>query len=60
MRTISLILTAIMAGVYSGILDGFEEGRGLAPFASVLILIMMTFSTALLFKKIFPQECVKK
>jgi hypothetical protein len=55
MRTSSILLTAIMAGIYSGILDGFEESKGLAPFASVFILIFMTFSTALLFKKVLPK-----
>ncbi|MEL3974486.1 hypothetical protein AAEO50_19525 [Rossellomorea oryzaecorticis] len=52
MRTSNIILTAIMAGIYSGILDGFEENRGLAPIASVLILIIMTFSTSFLFNKV--------
>jgi hypothetical protein len=55
MRTSNIILTAIVAGIYSGILDGFEESRGLAPITSVFILIIMTFSTALLFKKVLPK-----
>jgi hypothetical protein len=55
MRTSSILLTAIMAGIYSGILDGFEESNGLAPFASVFILIFLTFITALLFKRILPK-----
>ncbi|MFL8938877.1 hypothetical protein ACKA06_19000 [Rossellomorea oryzaecorticis] len=60
MRTSGIILTAIMAGVYSGILDVFEESRGLAPIVSALLLIIMTFGTAILLKKVLPQEGVKK
>jgi hypothetical protein len=52
MRTSSIILTAIMAGIYSGILDGFEASRGLAPVASILILIILTFSTGVILNKI--------
>jgi hypothetical protein len=55
MRTSNIILTAIMAGIYSGILDGFEENSGLSPIASVLILIILIFSTALLFKKVLSK-----
>ncbi|MBH9965668.1 hypothetical protein A6P54_13815 [Bacillus sp. MKU004] len=60
MRTGSIILTAIMAGVYSGILDVFEESRGLTPIISALLLIIMTFGTAILLRKVLPQEGVKK
>jgi hypothetical protein len=52
MRTSSIILTAIMAGIYSGVLDGFEENWGLSPIASVLILIVMTLCTGLIFNNI--------
>ncbi|NQD67720.1 hypothetical protein HP456_17560 [Bacillus haikouensis] len=56
MRTSSIILTAIMAGIYSGILDGFEESRGLAPVASILILIILTFSTGVIFNMILRMK----
>lgn len=45
MGTGKIILTAIMAGVYSGILDGVESHYGLNKLASAFVLIVVTFIT---------------
>jgi hypothetical protein len=40
-----IIFTAIMAGVYSGILDGIETHYGLNKLTSTLFLILFTYLT---------------
>ncbi|MGE6753775.1 hypothetical protein ACQKFO_10020 [Rossellomorea sp. NPDC071047] len=40
-----LMLTAIMAGIYSGILDGVESHYGLNKLVSAFVLILVTFIT---------------
>ncbi|MGM0840150.1 MAG: hypothetical protein ACQEWE_05455 [Bacillota bacterium] len=40
-----IIFTAIMAGVYSGILDGMETHYGLNKLLSAFILILFTYIT---------------
>ncbi|RIW29177.1 hypothetical protein D3H55_19475 [Bacillus salacetis] len=46
-----IIILAIMAGVYSGILDGIEAETGMNSIGSALILVLVTFLTGyLLFK----------
>jgi hypothetical protein len=45
MRIDKLILTGIMAGVYSGILDGLEQGYGLNELTSALIIAVLTITT---------------
>ncbi|MGM0852710.1 MAG: hypothetical protein ACQEWI_08875 [Bacillota bacterium] len=40
-----IILTAIMAEIYSGILDGVENHYGLNKLASTFILILLTYVT---------------
>lgn len=45
MRMNKLILTGIMAGIYSGILDGFEQDYGLNHIASAFIITVLTIIT---------------
>ncbi|WP_449539690.1 hypothetical protein [Ferdinandcohnia sp. Marseille-Q9671] len=55
MDTWKLILTALMAGIYSGILDGVEANYGLSHFVSASILILLTFMTGYLLVKMRPK-----
>ncbi|MCA1058840.1 hypothetical protein LCL96_07835 [Rossellomorea aquimaris] len=48
MRVHTLIITGLMAGVYSSILDGMEEDYGLHSFVSALIVTLLTILTGLL------------
>jgi hypothetical protein len=46
-----IILLAILAGIYSGVLDGIEAKTGMNSMGSALILVLLTFLTGyLLFK----------
>jgi hypothetical protein len=45
MRTKTIILIAIMAGIYSGILDDFQYRYGLNQILSNVILVLLTFVT---------------
>lgn len=56
MRIDKLILTGIMAGVYSGILDGFEQDYRLNHIASAFILTFLTIITGYLIHKINRNE----
>lgn len=40
-----MILIAIMAGIYSGILDGVENHYGLHSLVSTCLLILLTYIT---------------
>lgn len=46
-----IMIIAIMAGMYSGILDGFQQRYGLNPILSHMILIVLIFATGLLLYK---------
>lgn len=52
MKTNKLILLAIMAGVYSGILNELEGNLGLNHLTSILILSIVIFITGYLLNKI--------
>jgi hypothetical protein len=56
MRIDKLILTGIMAGIYSGILDGFEQDYGLNHIISAIILTWLTIITGYLLHKIGRNE----
>ena len=51
MRTDKLILTGLMVGVYSGILDGFEQNYRLNHIASAFILMVLTIITGYFYIK---------
>jgi hypothetical protein len=46
-----LILIAVLAGIYSGILDQIEESFGLQNFVSILILVLLIYSTGVILYK---------
>jgi phage shock protein PspC (stress-responsive transcriptional regulator) len=52
MSTSKIILTAIMAGIYSGILNNFEVDSGLTRIASILIVVILTFITGYLLNRV--------
>lgn len=52
LRTSTYILTGILAGIYSAILDGFEQDYGLNPITSALIITVSTILTGYLLHKI--------
>ncbi|MDM5333886.1 hypothetical protein QUF56_11665 [Ureibacillus composti] len=56
MRMRNLIFTGILAGIYSAILDGFEENYGLHYIVSAVILTVLTIITALSLLKIGKNE----
>jgi len=56
MRTDKLILTGLMVGVYSGILDGFEQNYRLNHIASAFILMVLTIITGYFLHKIGATE----
>ena len=56
MRTDKLILTGIIAGIYSGILDSFEQDYGLNHIASAFIITFLTITTGYLLHKIGRNE----
>jgi hypothetical protein len=41
----SIILTAALAGIYSGVLDGAEKSFGLNNFTSASFLVLFTYGT---------------
>ena len=51
-----LILTAVMAGIYSSVLDGVEEDYGLNNIVSAFILIMLTYITGYILYKLGLKE----
>ena len=51
-----LILTAVMAGIYSGVLDGVEEDYGLNNIVSAFILILLTYITGYILYKLGLKE----
>ncbi|HWO95889.1 MAG TPA: hypothetical protein VNM45_06070 [Bacillus sp. (in: firmicutes)] len=51
-----LILTAVMAGIYSGILDSFEEDYGLNNIVSAFTLILLTYITGYILYKMGRKE----
>ena len=51
-----LILTAVMAGIYSGVLDGVEEDYGLNNIVSAFILILLTYITGYTLYKLGLKE----
>lgn len=46
-----IMIIAIMAGIYSGALNDFENRYGLNPILSHMILIVLIFATGLLLYK---------
>jgi hypothetical protein len=48
MRVDKIILTGLMAGIYSGILDGIEQDYGLNQIGSAVILSVLTITTGYL------------
>ena len=56
MRIDKLILTGIMAGVYSTILDGFEQDYGLNYIVGAFILTFLTIITGYFVHKIGRNE----
>lgn len=46
-----IFIIAIMAGVYSGILNDFQYSYGLNPILSHMILIVLTIATGFLLYK---------
>ncbi|MGM0901559.1 MAG: hypothetical protein ACQEXB_10745 [Bacillota bacterium] len=58
MRVDKLILTGVMAGIYSGILDGLEQEYGLNYIASALIITILTITTGYLLHKVRRKEMI--
>ncbi|WP_156030025.1 hypothetical protein [Rossellomorea vietnamensis] len=48
MRISTFILTGILAGIYSSVLDGFEQDYSLNSLYSAFILALLTIGTGLL------------
>lgn len=61
MRIDKLILIGIMAGIYSAILDGFEQDYGLNYIVSAFILTVLIIITGYIVHKIGRNEkvCMK-
>ncbi|KPL60144.1 hypothetical protein AM506_08820 [Rossellomorea vietnamensis] len=53
---ISTFLTGIMAGIYSSVLDGFEQDYSLNSFFSAFILALLTIGTGLLLHRLPLKE----
>jgi uncharacterized membrane protein YjjP (DUF1212 family) len=51
-----IILIAILAGIYSGVLDSVEKNYGLNNFTSAFILILLTYSTGYILYKMGRKE----
>lgn len=60
MRVDKMILTGIMAGIYSGLLDGFEADYGLNHILSAFILTILTITTGFLLHKIGKNDMDKQ
>ncbi|MCR8847474.1 hypothetical protein NQ095_03575 [Rossellomorea sp. SC111] len=56
MRVRTFILTGIMAGIYSSVLDGFEQDYSLNSFFSAFILALLTIGTGLLLHRLPLKE----
>jgi uncharacterized membrane protein YbjE (DUF340 family) len=54
-----LILIAVLAGIYSGILDQIEESFGLKNIVSTLILVLLIFSTGVILYKTEEKNSLK-
>ncbi len=52
MGTGKILLTAILAGIYSSILNNYEEDFGLNRIVSILSLMILTFITGYLLFRI--------
>lgn len=51
-----LILTAVMVGIYSGVLDSVEEDYGINNIVSAFILILLTYFTGYILYKMGRKE----
>ena len=51
-----IILIAVLAGIYSGVLDSVENIYGLNNFASAFILIFLTYITGYILYKMGRTE----
>jgi hypothetical protein len=56
MGTARIILIAVMAGIYSGVLDDFEYRYELNQILSNGILVLLTFVTGYLLYKSAPKS----
>ncbi|PFG06401.1 hypothetical protein [Bacillus sp. es.034] len=52
MRISTFILTGILAGIYSSVLDGLEQDYSLNSFFSAFILALLTIGTGLLLHRL--------
>lgn len=60
MQVDKIILTGLMAGIYSGILDGIEQDYGLNHIGSALILTVLTIATGYLLHKIGRKKYIEE
>ncbi|MDQ0224276.1 hypothetical protein ACFPRB_16550 [Metabacillus niabensis] len=51
-----ILLIAILAGIYSGVLDNVEKNYGLNNFTSALILILLIYITGYILYKMGRKE----
>jgi hypothetical protein len=51
MGIVRILIVAIMAGIYSGMLDDFQYRYGFNSILSHMILIVLTFATGFLLYK---------
>jgi hypothetical protein len=51
-----IILIAILAGIYSGVLDNVEKNYGLNNYTSAFILILLTYITGYILFKMGRKE----
>ncbi|MGN7939349.1 hypothetical protein [Metabacillus sp. 22489] len=54
-----ILLIAVLAGIYSGVLDTVEKNYGLNNFTSALILILLIYITGYILYKMGRKEKVK-
>ncbi|CAN7399516.1 hypothetical protein [Rossellomorea sp. LjRoot5] len=52
MRISTFILTGILAGIYSSVLDGFEQDYNLNSIFSAFLLTLLTIGTGLLLHRL--------
>ncbi len=51
-----IVLMAVMAGVYSAILDNVETAYNLNPILSAVLLVLFTFTTGYMLYKVGRKE----